>query len=389
MAHWENLLGFCAADYEPYSGGFFHFPPIWQFWLIMRLLCFVPGFFIYLYVMLCFLFRKVSRGLFCGDQALTLFLIVSICVFIYASLWLAVSLALIIGIVQEHSHLQYLLFWAWDFSYLLEGTCPLFCTLILAMFRFYSICRPVRELCTKVSCRKLWESLVVYFSLLFISSIPKKVIGCREVLSISIDSQSYAAFGIVYYTMFFCIVPLVCLIFISFFHYKTTNHLRSGYNRELRTLLGSKTSLFELKRLNEPKSSRKRTSTEETLREERKQLKMVQTYISLVTPALFMKAATLQVNELYTIITGHYFWSAAPHWFKVVELILLLYVDILFMLEFVFFLLTDPQFRQCLSAPFKDSKRPWPRRSINACRPHTKSEQFIEEAETQAKNTFV
>ncbi len=354
MKDWTNLLGYCFDDYKSYIiDGRNKTPEEWVVYLKFRFLLFLCAFWVYLYIMFCFLYRKVTRGRVCDNSTQTLQLIVSICVFIYTLVWTTVSLFLIVGVDRESQVLLVLI--GWEFGYVLEGTCPYFCTLLLATYRFFSICRPVFDFYRAISSRRLWISFLSYLTLTIILSVLKKLIGCH--VFFSLNTTVYTLFALFWYAIVYCGAPLLGLMLITYFHARTSVRLHYSYKAEKQSLMANRSELMSLTESSGSSEHRAQIQrAEEMLLEEKKFLVSLHTYISVVTPALILRTSIVQVNELFLLLNGSYLFSQMPPWANIIEILIFVYIHFLFLLEFFFLLQINPSFGLFLRYPFRDLK---------------------------------
>ena len=310
------------------------------------------GMFVYSYIIFCFIYRKLTRGSFCQNHAQALFFIISLCLVTYTASRTALNVFRVTGLQGYKT--QTLAFWTLsDFCEWLDETCPYFCTLLLALYRFCIICNPSRDMKYAKSPR-LWLYFVAYCitSAGFIAA--KKVLGCnpfRINLFKAVAIQYWS--GLFWYILVDVVLPVVFLTVITIFHYKATKELRSAYLWERKSLLNNANQhLLESAYFLPRHSAGLRVRTEENcLKEERHYLFIIQFYVSIVTPALLLR---LIVKSLFIWDDLLLIYRLSIGWIVILKYILYDLLTVLFVLEFVFFIHTNYEFRLCLIYPMRD-----------------------------------
>ncbi len=311
----------------------------------------------YLFILFCFLYRKLSRGVFCGNPAQTLFLLISLSILITVILRLTFWAFLLTG--REGSpNVSTALFWALhDFKTMIAYTCPVLCTLVLAGYRYLSICGQVRQYVRMMSSAKLCGYFSIYWLLVFISVIIRKILRC-SVLSTEFSDNFYEIFGLVWYLTLPVFSWLLQLALITVLHYKTAKRLRQDYRHEKQCLLNTRVHLLESWLSNEDEVILTEDKIDKAvLKEEKSYLFTVQAYVTIVTPALYLRFFLVQWFVFSLGVTKEWGFASRLAWVPLA--LASLYVDILFLLEFIFFMHTNAEFKLCLIYPFRDLKRFW------------------------------
>ncbi len=298
--------------------------------------------------------RRVTRGDLFTNSAQTLFFIVSLSALLVASCRFFTFLIVFSGLQGSESKSKVLFWMADDVRSMVDYTCPLFCTLILALYRYFSICRSARAYYRNTSSSKLWIYFAAYWSIVFVIPIVKKLFFCK-MIPLNLNSNISDIIGIGWYLLCIVLLPVTCLIVITTLHLKTTRRLRLEFIYERASLLNSLGVTCSSSSSN--RQTGRDTLDRILLREESRYLFTIRAYVRLVTPALFLRFVIAQLHIVHLVATDKWFFSTVA--FQLCEALLLFYIDLLFFSEFAFFIHTNEELKLCLKYPFRDLKQFW------------------------------
>ncbi len=350
------LIGKCLPDMSP-VGHMALKPKVWNW---SRFLIFLFGSLVHLFILFCFVYRKVTRGVFFANRGLTLIFTVSFSVLICCLANTALYLLMFVEYSSPNPNdtLHFFYWFLYCLCWVVQVTCPYFCTLSIATFRFIATCRPIRDYVQHLKASKMRVAFVLYWLLVAFLMLLRTVLGCDS-LQLGFSTVFRQTMGVLQYVTRDLLIHIVSLLTITLLHYNTTKRLKCSYDEERHHLISTAKREERAAGVTHGEEQERHEQitkmAQKALAAERNFLVSIQIYVTLVTPALYLRFFMEQIGIGVYVCIGFYLSDSTI--FYIIFSILLSYLDLLFVLEFLFFILTNEEFRVCVMNPLRGFRR--------------------------------
>ena len=338
---WQKLM-LCEYDRNDYN--FIHAGAL-DYPLMYRRILSLLGLFVYLYIMFSYFYRRRSRAELEHDS----FIILSISFGVFVSCIVRVVTTIVSYVWTERDSMT-------EYSILMsirhyfEYDITYFLGLLLAFYRYYGSCKPLKSYIRTFSAYRLSIYWIVFLLIGLFYVIYKEVMICDHNITPK-TFQDWSAFVIyISHHLYF----LLSIIWIFRLHSITATKHQTDINNEERYL--RHVLRFHRSRSLSYSSNYGTTSTRSSvyLKEEKQYVGTIRLYMFLILFVLVINYITWSVTSMKALATGRYFGLENKFGLGVIRLMSTGLTDTLLKLHFVFFIRTNEEFKLTLIRPIRE-----------------------------------